>query len=113
MNNPYGERFKKLVELDEKSVRILDGIRYKDEDLSVKSGGLLAFSGLMIATSIVQLSTSQDSIVNIPEEYKSLVVLNMIGLLCSFISALVSLFGIISTSKYSNEVNEALVQFDD
>ncbi|WP_125564303.1 hypothetical protein [Pseudoalteromonas rubra] len=99
MNNPYGERFKKLVELDETSIRILDGIRYRDEDLSVKSGAILAFSGLMIATSIVQLSTSEGSLVYIPKDFTFLTITNSLGLIFLFVSSLISLFGLISSGK--------------
>lgn len=113
MNNSYGERFKKLVELDAISIRILDGIRYKDEDLSVKSGAILAFSGLMIATSIVQLSTSKGSLVYIPKDFTFLTSINSLGLIFLFVSSLISLFGLISSGKYSNDVKEALIQFDD
>lgn len=113
MDEQSKERFKKLLKLDSENIRILDGIRYKDEDLSVKSGALLAFSGLMIATSIVQLSTSQDSIVYIPRESTFLMAVNALGLIFLFIASIISLFGLITSGKYSDEVFTALIQFDD
>lgn len=113
MSNVYNERFRKLVDLDDTTLRILDSIRYKDEDLSVKSGALLAFSGLMIATAIVQLSTSQGSIVYIPRDYTLLMSLNALGLVSLFFSSIVSLLGLLATGKYSDELEVALIQFDD
>ena len=53
----YQSRFRKQIRLDQEKLRILDSIRYRDEDLAVKAGATLAFSGLIITTSIVQLST--------------------------------------------------------
>jgi len=110
---PFNLRFKKQLELDEKRLYILDSIRYRDGDLSVKSGAILAFSGLIIATAIVQLSTSPESVININKNEVFLILLNAIGLLLLFASSITNLCALISTGKYSDNAEDALLEFDD
>jgi len=104
------DKFKMIIDLDEKEKAILESFRFRDEDLSQKSGAILAFSGLMIATSTVQLSSSPASIIYVnPESFMMLV--NKIGLIVLFISAFISLRGMTLSSKYSNKKEEALPKF--
>jgi len=103
-------KFNMLTTLNEKEKEILDSIRFRDEDQSQKSGAILAFSGLMIATSTVQLTSSPDSILYIqPEGFMMLV--NKIGLIVLFISSFISLRGMTLSSVYSDNKEEALPQF--
>jgi len=99
-----------LTTLNEKEKAILESTRFRDEDQSQKSGAILAFSGLMIATSTVQLSSSPDSILHIhAEDFMMLV--NKIGLIVLFISSFISLRGMTLSSVYANNKEEALQQF--
>jgi len=102
--------FKMLTDLDEDEYTILESIRFRDEDQSQKSGAILAFSGLMIATSTVQLSSSPESILYISSE-EFMMLINKIGLIFLFISSFISLRGMTLSSVYSNKKEEALPQF--
>ena len=99
-----------LLNHDHKDKSILDSLRFRDEDQSQKSGAILAFSGLMIATSTVQLSSSPDSILYIHSE-GIMMLLNKIGLMVLFISSFISLRGMTVSSVYSKEKEVALYQF--
>nr|WP_319397659.1 hypothetical protein [uncultured Carboxylicivirga sp.] len=105
-------RFSKQLDLDESQAKILESLRFQDEDLSAKLGSILAFSGLMIATSIVQLSTSEDSIIHVDNEKFFLLLLNSLGLLILFSSAIITIIGFILSGKYSNDTDRALIEFD-
>lgn len=107
------DRFKKVTQLTDSEYRILESVRFRDDDQSVKSGAVLAFSGLIIATSIVQLSTSADSVVHISRDDVSLLMFNIIGLLLLFLSSTVTIWALISTGKYSIDKNKALIEFDE
>jgi len=111
MNNPG--RFKKVTELTDTEYRILESIRFRDDDQSVKAGAVLAFSGLIIATSIVQLSTSADSVVHVSKDDVDLLLLNVTGLLLLFLSAIVTIFALVSSGEYSDDKNKALIEFDE
>lgn len=102
--------YQMLTALDDKEQAILESIRFRDEDQSQKSGAILAFSGLMIATSTVQLSSGSDSILFI-ESDSFMMLINKIGLIVLFISSFISLRGMTLSSKYSNNKKEALPQF--
>ena len=112
-SNNFENRFKKQLNLSDKQCRILDSIRFQDEDKSAKLGSILAFSGLIIATSIVQLSTSENSIVHVDSNNLCLIVLNVVGLLLLFSASFICMIALISSKKYSKDTEEALVQFDD
>jgi len=99
-----------LTGLDDKEQAILESVRFRDEDQSQKSGAILAFSGLMIATSTVQLSVAQDSILFIHAD-SFMMMINKIGLMVLFISSFISLRGMTLSSKYANDKKEALPEF--
>lgn len=104
------DKFNMLTTLNEKEKEILESIRFRDEDQSQKSGAILAFSGLMIATSTVQLSCSPDSILYIqPKDLMMLV--NKIGLIVLFISSFISLRGMTLSGVYSDKKEKALPEF--
>lgn len=106
-------RFEKVTELNDAEYRILESIRFRDDDQSVKAGAVLAFSGLIIATSIVQLSTSADSVVHVSKDDVDLLLLNITGLLLLFLSAIVTIFALISSGQYSIDKSKALIEFDE
>lgn len=107
------DRFKKVTELIDTEYRILESIRFRDNDQSVKSGAVLAFSGLMIATSIVQLSTSPDAVVHVGSDQPVLLVLNIFGLVLLFVSSIITILALISSGNYPIDKNKALLAFDD
>jgi len=104
------DKFNMLTTMNEKEKDILESIRFRDEDQSQKSGAILAFSGWMIATSTVQLTSSPDSILYIQSEGIMMLV-NKIGLIVLFISSFISLRGMTLSSTYSDKKEEALPQF--
>ena len=104
------DKFNMLTTLNDQEKQILESIRFRDEDQSQKSGAILAFSGLMIATSTVQLSSSPDSILYIQSE-SFMMLVNKIGLIVLFISSFISLRGMTLSGVYSNKKEEALPEF--
>jgi len=100
----------KAFDLNDDEQLILQSLRFQDGDLSVKSGAILAFCGLIIATSILQLSASSDSYVFILKDSFSWY-LNGIGLILLFVSSSVCLRALTITQGYSESGKEALVQF--
>lgn len=100
----------KLTSIGHAEARILESLRFRDQDQSTKSGAVLAFTGLMIATSIVQLASSPDSMLHInpdsPAKY-----INLFGLAFLFASAFLSLYALVITSKYSQDAKTALFEF--
>ena len=106
-------RFKKQIELNDGEKSVLESLRFQDEDLSLKLGSTLAFSGLMIATSIVLLSTSEDAIMHIDKTDLFLLILNSLGLLLLYISGIISILALISTTEYTNDTELALIEYDE
>ncbi|OYT17483.1 MAG: hypothetical protein B7C24_02360 [Bacteroidetes bacterium 4572_77] len=96
-----------LTLMNEEEKTILESLRFRDEDQSQKSGAILAFSGLMIATSTVQLSSSPESILYI-HSHGLMLLINKIGIVVLFISSFISLIGMTLSSKYPNNKEEAL-----
>lgn len=107
-NNP---NFKKYFELDEPHQKVLEGVRYEDGDASIKAGANLAFSGLMIATSILLLSSSTDSILFLHKDHSLLLLSSLTGLLFLFVSAFFALSAIVMTGSYADGRDEALTAF--
>ncbi|GAA4430630.1 hypothetical protein GCM10023091_00130 [Ravibacter arvi] len=102
---------KRLSKLSEEQHKVLESLRFKDQDLSTKLGALLAFSGLMIATSIVQLSTSEGSIIHVDISSVWLVWSNVFSLLLLFGSGFFCIFGLTSTGNYSSDGVAALEEY--
>lgn len=107
------KRFKKQIELNDGEKNVLESLRFQDEDLSLKLGSTLAFSGLMIATSIVLLSTSEDAVMHIDKTDLFLLILNSIGLLLLYISGIISILALISMTEYTNDTESALIEYDE
>lgn len=61
MNNNHliNKRFAKVVNLNERDRSVLESLRYRDGDQSVKAGAFLGFSGLMIASAVVQFTVPE------------------------------------------------------
>jgi|GEM_PF-6582685 len=74
---------KKAFALNDKEKLILESLRFQDGDISVKSGSVLAFCGLIIATSIVQFTASSDSYIFILKDSFSWYI-NGVGLMLLF-----------------------------
>ncbi|MFQ5535708.1 MAG: hypothetical protein ACE5EM_12935 [Sphingomonadales bacterium] len=66
-NDKFAENYEKVTELGSDELKILESIRFRDQDQSIKAGAILAFSGLLIATTIVQLSAPSESFVSLQE----------------------------------------------
>lgn len=110
-SNTLENKFKKQLSLNEDHKNILESLRFQDEDKSTKLGYLLAFTGLMIATSFVQLTASNDSIISISKENTLALYSSITGLILLFIGAFICIRYLILTLKYSNNVIEAILEF--
>ena len=106
------DKFKKQVNLTNTEKNILESLRFQDEDLSQKLGSTLSFSGLMIAASIVMLSTSNDAILHINKNNVFLLILNSLGLLLLYFSGIKAILTLISTTDYPNDPQIALIEYD-
>ncbi|MBL4746403.1 MAG: hypothetical protein JKY08_08540 [Flavobacteriaceae bacterium] len=113
MKRTIKKRFKKQIELTDREEKVLESLRFQDSDFSQKLGSTLAFSGLMIATSIVLLSTSEDAIMHIGKTDLFLLTLNSIGLFLLYISGIISILSLISTTEYTNNTELALIEYDE
>jgi hypothetical protein len=90
---------------------LLNSLRFQDQDLSGKLGSLLAFSGLIITSSIVLLSNSNSSIIHVEKEDWILLTLTLVGLILSFASGFITIHAFYSIKKYSNEIEIALIEY--
>ena len=104
-------KFKVIANLSNKKQRVLESIRFEDEDQSIKIGSVLAFTGLMITTSMVQLSASKESVLYL-QSGTTMLKVSLIGILILFISAIISLYGLIVSRNYSESSDVALAEFD-
>jgi hypothetical protein len=108
----FKSKHNRVVELDEAGGKILESLRFQDQDQSTKSGALLAFSGLLIATSIVQLSVGTDSPIHLPDQ-SFWFYLCALGVAAHFVAASFALANLITTkSEYSSGVYEAMEEFE-
>ncbi len=112
MTDRYDRIFKNLLGYDEEELRVLQSIRFRDQDQSTKGAALLAFAGLLIATSLVQLSAEPTAAVSLDKKSVALI-LSFLGLFFLFISSLFSLASLVSSGKYSDNSRVALLQFYD
>ena len=105
------KRWAPLIALDEPKQRIVESLRYRDQDHHSKCGALLGFSGLLIASDLVQFAASPDTIAYMRPESPWLPVAG-VGLLALIASAALS---IVSMSygrwRYSDDPWESLHQF--
>ena len=106
------ERFLRTYTLDsglqDKERAILDALRYREQNLAIKAGAMLAFCGLMIASVMVQLAAPPESMMYVSRTSVwafyakwGLILL----LLSSFVSLVASPWG---RNKYSSAVSRAL-----
>lgn len=109
--NIMESRFARQLALTGPQKEILASIRFQDQDQSVKGGALLAYSGLIIATVMVQLSAPQDSLVYVSNRFL-FVILCFLGLFCMLAAALLSLRSLVVTRPYSQSTEEAIIEFD-
>lgn len=104
------ERFKRVLDLPERLIPVLESIRFQDQDQASKGGAVLTFSALMIATSLVQFAAGTESFAYVGE--RNLVfLLGLIGLVLEFIASGFSIVGLVLEGKYSEDSLKALGQF--
>lgn len=61
----YKKRYDAITQ--EQLESVLQAIRYRDQDFSSKGSALLGFSGLMMASDLVLLTSSKDSVFLVPK----------------------------------------------
>jgi len=110
MAKTYEEIFKNLLGLSTEEMRALESIRFRDQDQSTKGGALLAFSGLLIATSLVQFSADESTVVFLSSE-SPLIFTALSGLLLLFVSSFFSLSSLVAGKNYSSNPRSALMEF--
>ena len=107
------KRWMALIALDEPKQRIVESLRYRDQDHHNKCGALLGFSGLLIASDLVQYAASPNTIAYMSLDSPWLPVAGL-GLLALIVCAALS---IVSMSygrwRYSDDPWESLHQFAD
>ncbi|MBI1394294.1 MAG: hypothetical protein GC152_16320 [Alphaproteobacteria bacterium] len=92
--------------------RLLQSLRFQEQSVSTRAGALLAFSGLLIATTIVQLAGGEDSLVAIHARAQFLLATAGLGLL--FAAAFLSLASLVlSNGDYGEDAPAALARFHD
>lgn len=110
MAKDFPMHFDRINSFTPEEQRVLDSVRYQDQDQSIKAGAVLAFSGLIIATAIVQLSSGKPSLISVGTGSGELLYY-FFSLMALFGASLLSLVSLISTRKYSSSASEALAQF--
>ncbi|MBU6371196.1 MAG: hypothetical protein KJS97_00595 [Alphaproteobacteria bacterium] len=107
------KRWAALIAMDEPTQLIVESLRYRDQDHHNKCGALLGFSGLLIASDLVQFAASPDTIAYLSPDSPWLRVagLGFLALiLCSALSIVSMSYG---RWRYSDDPWEALHQFAD
>lgn len=104
-------RWAQLIDFDETQARVLESLRYRDHDHHVKSGAILGFSGLIIASDLVQFSADPQTIAYLALSSPWLPVAR-VGLLALLGSAALSIVSIsMGPKRYSNDPWTALEEF--
>ncbi len=107
----YEKKANLLKSLNDKEQRILESIRYDDSDLSTKASGILTFSGLISAITIVQLTASKDSIISVSDNFPCLITCIAFGLFFLIASAIINLVALTISGKYSGDKEDDLKKF--
>jgi len=107
----FSARFAKVIDLDQKGEKILSSIRFRDQDQSTKGGAILAFAGLLIASSLVQFTAPPESILAL-QANSVFAKASYLGLALLFLSSFFSLWSLVASRSYSQDVQLALLQFD-
>ncbi len=104
-------RWAQLIDFDETQSRVLESLRYRDHDHHTKSGAILGFSGLIIASDLVQFSADPHTIAYLAPSSPWLQVARL-GLLALLGSSALSIVSIsMGRNRYSNDPWTALEQF--
>jgi len=105
------ERWAPLFDLDDTQARVLESLRYRDQDHHIKSGAILGFAGLIIASDLVQFSADPQTIAYLAPSSPWLPVarLGLIALLCSAALSIVSIA--MGRRGYSSDPWMALEEF--
>lgn len=106
-------RFERIRACSDAQIRILESLRSTDQDQAIKAAGILAFSGLMIACLLVQLSAGSDSLISI-EAADPTYIITRLSLVCLFLTAILALTAITyGRIRYDGEPEKALNQYAD
>jgi hypothetical protein len=104
-------RWAQLIAFDAPQARVLESLRYRDHDHHVRSGAILGFSGLIIASDLVQFSADPQTIAYLAPSSPWLPVAR-VGLLALLGSSALSIMSIaMGLKRYSDEPWTALEQF--
>ena len=107
-------RWSQVLAFDHEQTRVIESLRYRDQDHHVKSGAILGFSGLLIASDLVQLSASCGTIAYMSptSEWLPIARIALIVLMSSAALSLVSIsYG--RLRRYADDPWRALNQFGD
>lgn len=106
------DRFGYLYRLDgEKHGRIVDSLRHRENDASIKLGAILGYCGLIVAALLVQLSAEAGTPAAIPR-MAWLLLLAELTIILLFAAAFTCLIGIVGDrERYSDESEAALDQY--
>lgn len=108
------QRWAQIIALDSAQERIIESLRYRDQDHHIRCGAILGFAGLLIASDLVQLSAGERTIAFMDRNsgWLPVAALSMIALMASASLSLVSIsWG--RWSSYSAKPWEALHQLAD
>lgn len=105
------ESYQRITRLNADEYRLLESIRFRDNDASIKAGSILAFAGLIIATAMVELSVSAGSVLYILPG-SLLFILNFAGLLVLFAAAIVALLSLLKSGKYAGSSEADILCFE-
>lgn len=107
------KRFSNLIGFGVDHDKVVQSLRFRDQDHSIKCGALLGFCGLMIASTLVQFSAGENTVVYLPR-VGTLFLLARVGLISLFLAAGLSLWSIsIGRSRYDDDPWKALFQLSD
>lgn len=104
-------RSARAAQLDENQIRTLESIRFQDQDQHTKCTAVLAFGGLMIATSMVQLQAGESSFAFVAINSAAFY-LTCSGMALQFVSVFISMIALLLGAPDRSDPNDALIAFD-
>jgi hypothetical protein len=103
--------FANLLSFDDQHKEVIQSLRFRDQDHSIRCGALLGFAGLIIASALVQLSAGPDTLAHLSRESVWFAIVR-VSLVLLIASASLSLLSIsLGRTSYSDEPWTALLQF--
>jgi hypothetical protein len=108
------KKFSNLIGFTEDHEKIVQSLRFRDQDHSFKCGALLGFCGLLIASTLVQLSAGEGTAIHLSIDAGHLYLLACWGLISLFLAAGLALWSMsVGRSSYSSDPWAALLQLSD